>query len=512
MAWTLFRNGTFLTPGGSQPTHAALLADGGRVAAIGEGLTAPAGVEVIDLGGRVTIPGPIDAHCHLVSYGMIRMREADLRGARSLAEIEARLKEHARLLDLRPGDGRWLLARAFDQELLSGGRWPTREDLDRVAPDRPLRITRVCGHALVANTAALRAAGLDPTRAEPGLAEGILTESRMGPIYAAIPEPSDAEWLQAARWACEEAARVGFVGVHSLMADEREVRALIDLRREGSLPVRVRMQLPFALLQHAHALGFRTGFGDETLVVGAVKLFSDGSLGARTAALNAPYSDAPHTSGELIYPPEELARRVRAVVEAGFQPCVHAIGDHAMEVTLDAFEAAVGGLPPGAIRFPPRIEHASVVTPRLIERMRSLGVGAAVQPQFAGSDSWAPQRLGPERVRGCYAFRTLREAGVPLAGSTDCPVETLDAMAALGQAVSGPAWSPEEALPLDAALRMFSEGAYAIDGGAGGRLQPGDFADFVVLEEDPRTVAPADVERIGVAMTVVGGRVVYRAA
>jgi len=290
-----------------------------------------------------------------------------------------------------------------------------------------------------------------------------------------------------------------------LMADEREVRALIDLRREGPLPVRVLMQLPYSMLEHAAGIGLRTGYGGDYLSIGAIKLFSDGSLGARTAALLEPYTDDPTTVGELIYPPDELARRVQRVHAAGFQVCIHAIGDRAMETTLDAIESAVNVHGPWS--FPPRIEHASLVNPRILARMRSLGVGAAIQPQFARSDYWAPERLGSDRARGCYAFHTLAEAGIPLAGSTDCPVEELDAMAAIGQAVTRPEWSPQESLPLDRVLRLFSEGAYALRGfpPGTGRLAPGQAADFVVLEADPRRAPPAEIERIPVFMTVVGG-------
>lgn len=512
---TLFHNGHFWTLAEGRPDARGLLARGGRIERVffdPEELSAcrdrmvqlfGSDAEVVDLGGRVVVPGPVDAHCHLVSYGMIQSREADLRKCGSLEELSQRLKAHRDRSGMGPGEGRWLLGRGFEQDLLAERRWPSRRDLDAVAPDLPVRITRVCGHALVANTPALRAAGLDPSHREPGLPEGVVTEHRMAPVHQAVPEPSEADWIAAARWACEEAARVGFVGVHSLMAHEREVRALLDLRRQGPLPVRVTMQLPYSLLEPAAAVGFRTGFGDEHLRIGAIKLFSDGSLGARTAALQEPYADAPETSGELIFEPGELARRVRRTYEAGFQSCVHAIGDRAMHLTLDAFEAAA----PLLGSFPPRIEHASLVDAAIVRRMQALRVGAAIQPQFARSDYWAPERLGEARARGCYAFRTLWEAGIPLAGSTDCPVEALDAMAAIGQLVHRPDWSPDQGLPLEATFRIFSEGSYRLLGmpPESGRLVRGGYADFVVLEQDPRALGPAAVEEIKVSATVVGG-------
>ena len=512
MNTTLFVNGRFWPLQTDGAEARALRARGGRIELLTAETPQPLpGETVVDLGGRVAIPGPVDAHCHLVSYGMMQRREADLRGVRSLAELAERLRAHRRRLGLTPASGAWLLGRGFEQDLLAEARWPTRHDLDQIAPDLPLRITRVCGHALVANTAALRVAGLDPEARLEHFPEGVLTEEAMGPVHAAVPPPTPAEWLDAAREACLEAARVGFVGIHSLMAHEPEIRGLVELHQTEGLPVRVLMQYPYRLLESAARAGLRTGFGDDYLRIGAVKLFSDGSLGARTAALLQPYADDPSTTGELIYSPEELAERVRRVYEEGFQVCIHAIGDRAMEVTLDAIEAAPGGGAPWS--FPPRIEHASLVNPRIVERMRRLGVGAAVQPQFARSDYWSPERLGLERARGCYAFRTLWEAGIPLAGSTDCPVERLDALAAIGQTVHRPEWSPEERIPLADTLRIFSEGSYALRGCApgAGSLAPGEFADFVVLEADPRAVPAAEVEQIPVAMTVVGGEIRYAA-
>lgn len=508
----LYQNGIFWPgQGGANPN--SLLARGGRIQALNPTAEEAAGATRIDLRGRVAIPGPVDAHCHLVSYGMDCIREADLRGATFLAEIRKRLEDQARRMHIKPGDGQWLLGRGFEQDRLAEGRFPTRSDLDEISSEIPIRITRVCGHALVANTPALRLAGLDPEQSLPGFPQGVLTETAMRPVHRSVPEPSAEDWKKAALFACREAAQKGFVGIHSLMAHGREMRALADLAAEGPLPVRVQMQLPYSLLQQASDSGLRTGFGSDTLTIGAVKLFSDGSLGARTAALLEPYSDDPSTSGELIYEPEELTECVRKVYDAGFQVCIHAIGDRAMEVTLDAIGMAeLRRSEKGLLReFPPRIEHASVVNADIVRRMSELGVAAAIQPQFAWSDYWAPERLGPERVKGCYAFKTLWDAGIQLAGSTDCPVEILDAMAALGATIHRPDWSPQEALPLEAAVRIFSEGSYALQGRRNGRFKLEDWADFVVLEHDPRRVPVGEIQSIPVVMTVVGGEVSWGA-
>jgi len=508
-----FTNGCFLTLDPAHPPSDELRCLGGRIVSLGRHAQGSA-AEVVDLGGRTVIPGPVDAHCHLVSYGMLQIREAELRGATSLSEIGVRLRSHARRRGIEVNSGRWLLGRAFDQELLPGGAWPTRADLDELEPTLPVVITRVCGHALVANSVALQQAGLPADAHSGALPSGVLTETEMRPLLTAIPSPTPEEWLTAAEWACNAAARAGFVGAHSLMANAAEIRALLDLHRRASLPVRVLMQLPFPLLEHAVSTGLRTGFGDDFLALGAVKLFSDGSLGARTAALREPYADDPANNGELIYAIEELTERVGQIYRGGFQACIHAIGDRAMAETLTALEVANDPARGGSLPIlPPRIEHASMVDEDLIERLRALGVGVAVQPQFAWSDRWLPERVGPARIGGCYALHAMWTAGVPMAGSTDCPVETLDAMAAIGAMVQPPDWLPGARLPLDTALRVFSEGAYTISGRDPGlgRLAPGGYADFVVLEEDPRRIPTAELARIPVAMTVVGGEIRYAA-
>jgi predicted amidohydrolase YtcJ len=499
---TLWHGGT-IYPRPGDPPAAALAVVHGRVAGVGDAgeLRACWGTSAreIDLGGRVLLPGLIDAHCHLVAYGLIHRREADLRGALSIAEIQARLRTHAGAMEEDPAGDRWLLGRGFEQELLAEGRWPARADLDAVSADQPIRITRVCGHALVANSAALRRARLEPA------GDGRFTEQAMAAFYRAVPPPDDAEWLAAARWATAEAAAAGWTGVHCLVTEPGEIRALQTLRDAGELPIRVRLQISYGMLEPARALGLRTGFGDDRLRLGAVKLFADGSLGARTAALQAAYADDPGNRGTLIYPQEELDRRVAAVGEAGFQVAIHAIGDAALDAALTAIERS----PRRAPR--PRVEHASLAPPALRARMRRLGAVAAVQPPFVLADIWMAARVGPERLSWAYPFRTLRAEGVPLAGSTDCPVEALDAWAAVAAAVHRGGQNPDESLPLADALALFTRGsAYAAgDEERLGALAPGQCADFLVLGVDPFALPAEALAALRPALTVVDGEVVY---
>jgi predicted amidohydrolase YtcJ len=507
---TLWHNGRIYP----RPTDApvpALAVTGGCVAGLGEAsvLRARWGApeREIDLEGRAVVPGLIDAHCHLLAYGLSRRREADLRGAGSIAAIQERLQRHAATVGAADDAGRWLLGRGFEQERLAEGRWPTRDDLDRVRREQPIRITRVCGHALVVNSAAMRRVGMEPS------GDGRFTEDAMAPFFRALPPPDDAEWLAAARWATHEAAATGWTGVHCLLTEAGEIRALQTLHEAGELLLRVRIQLPFRMLEAAEAMGLRTSFGDDWLRLGAVKLFADGSLGARTAALRAPYNDDPGNVGTLLYPQEELDRRVAAIDAAGFQVAIHAIGDAALEAALIAIERRPQGVPR------PRVEHASLAPPDLRARMRDLGVVAAVQPPFVLSDTWMAERVGPERLPWAYPFRTMRAEGLVLAGSTDCPVEALDAWAAVAAAVTGRPTTTssdqrptsDESISIAEALEIFTLGsAYAGgDERRVGALLPGYCADFVVLDDDPFTIPAEQIAALQPAMTVVGDAITY---
>lgn len=459
--------------------------------------------ERVDLQGRTVLPGLVDAHCHLLSYGLRRLRETDLRGVRSIAELQERLRSAT---TTPPDSGEhWLLGAGFDQERFAEGRWPTRADLDAVSLHRPIRVTRVCGHAIVVNSAAMRRAGMEP------VGDGFFVESAMAPFHDAVPDPDDDEWRAAAIHGIRDALHAGWTGVHCLVTEAGEIRAPRALIGRSGQGPRIRIQLPYRLLEPARALGLSTGFGDDRLRIGAVKLFADGSLGARTAAPRAPYADDPGNRGVLIHAQEELDRRVAEIGEAGFQVAIHAIGDAALEAALTAIERA-----PHRVA-PPRIEHASIAPPELRKRMRQLGVVAAVQPPFVLSDTWLEERLGPERLAWAYPFRGMRAEGITLAGSTDCPVEAVDAWPAVAAAVHRGGQNPAEALSLSEALDLFTAGSAAAAGKERpgesilpGYLLPGQPADFLVLEEDPFTLPTEALSGLRPVATVVAGEVQFK--
>jgi predicted amidohydrolase YtcJ len=432
----------------------------------------------LNLAGRTVTPGFIDSHIHLLWYGMQLLRQVDLVGSVSIDDVLGRLSQRA-----GRSEG-WVQGHGFDQDKLAERRFPTRADLDRVSRDRPILISRICGHATVANSAAI--ALLDPAERAAGDEEsGLYTETASDAFYHRIPPLSESEMEEAGLAACAIALRTGITSVHTLLDTPDQMLAWSRLRRKGKLPIRITAMPPYKSVATLHAHGISTTFGDDWLRVGAAKLFSDGSLGAHTALLAQPYADNPDTRGIRIYDPEDLKRKAADAQAKGFQLAIHAIGDQAVRETIDAIEFALAGESNRYHRH--RIEHASVISPDSLERLAKLGIVCTLQPQFVTSDTWTADRLGPARTPWAYPFKSMLNAGVPITLSSDCPVEKLDAFAALSSAVGRDPWSPHETLTPEQAIRAYCLGsAYA--GHAEdrvGSLTPGKLADFVVLSADP---------------------------
>lgn len=502
---TVFCNGRIRTLGPSGVVSTMLVDDAGTIVATGADVQShpmAAVADRCDLGGRTVLPGPVDAHDHLLWLAHDDLRAANLVGCDSLDELLARLAAHR---ERRP-DG-WLTGYGFDHERFPDAAFPTRADLDRVSTTRPIVVSRVCGHAIAANSRALELAGVSSDT-------GILTEERMDPVYAAIPEPTVDEWVDIARHGIRLLAAGAFTGAHVLVNTPAEVAAFQRLRAQGELTVRIRLQIPYRLLKHLKAVGLMTGLGDEWLRIGSIKLFSDGSMGARTAALTTDYADEPGNRGELIHPRERLAAMVRDVHDSGCQVCVHAIGDDAMDATMDAIIAASGS---GTRAARHRIEHASITRPDQIRRLAETGIVTCVQPQFTVTDFWTVSRLGEERKGWIYPFASMLREGVILAGGTDAPVERLSSLEAVGRAVTRDApWRgeaisrghvPGECLSVEQAWRVFAEGsAYAgFAEGRFGALEPSKACDFIALDGDPWTADPKSLETMEPAMVVTGG-------
>ena len=513
--------------GKGRPAATAIAVKDGRVAALGsdtdvQPLIGP-GTRVVDLHGRLVVPGFNDAHVHFLSGGF-GLLSVDLRDARDEQDFAARIGAHARTLPR----GTWIQEGNWDHETWPSKALPTRALIDAVTPDHPVFVQRLDGHMALANSLALRLAGVTRESKDPdggtivrdaaGEPTGILKDNAEELVTRAIPEPSREMNLRAARAALKEAARVGVTTIQDNSSIDA-LRTYQDLRAAGELTARFYVwRYASSALEPLEKAGLRTGLGDEWIRLGALKILSDGSMGSGTAAFFDPYTDDPRTTGLLLHPVPELERLIREADAAGFQLAVHAIGDRANSLVLDAFEKAAAANPARERRF--RIEHAQVVRKADLARYRRLGVIASVQPSHGIDDMrWAERRIGKERARDAYNIRSFTEAGVAVAFGTDWFVEPLDPRLGLYAAVTrerpegGPpgGWFPEEKIALEDALDLYTRGsAYAeFAEKEKGTLDPGLLADLVVFAADLFRIPPREILTTPVDFTVAGGRVVF---
>jgi predicted amidohydrolase YtcJ len=526
LAADLVLRGGRVWAGKGLPAATALAARDGRVVAVGgDGDVTPwigPGTKVVDLGGRLAVPGFNDAHVHFLSGGF-GLLSVDLRGAADEADFARLIGGHARTLP----KGTWILEGNWDHEAWPSKALPTRAVIDAVTKDHPVFVQRLDGHMGLANSAALRLAGITAETPDPpggtivrdasGAPTGILKDNAADLVARVIPEPSREMNLRAARAALAEAARVGVTTIQ----DNSAVDALPtyqELRARGELTARMYVWRFASAMPSLVSAGIRSGLGDEWIRLGALKILADGSMGSGTAAFFAPYTDDPKTSGLLLQPIEELERTIREADAAGFQLAVHAIGDRANSLVLDAFEKAARANGPRDRRF--RIEHAQVVRKQDLPRFKALGVIASIQPSHCIDDMrWAEKRIGAARARDSYNFRSFTAAAIPVAFGTDWFVEPLDPRLGLYAAVTrelpagGPAggWFPEEKISLEDALDLYTRGsAYAeFAETEKGTLERGRLADIAVFHRDLFTVEPRAILDTPVDLTIVGGRIVF---
>jgi hypothetical protein len=447
------------------------------------------------------------------------LSEAQLSGATSEQEMVRRVVDFA-----RGRDREWIVGRGWDQNLWPSQQFPTRAALDVALPDRPVFLVRVDGHALLANSAALRRAGIGKDTKDPdggrivrdgqGEPTGVLVDTAMDLLWAVRPPASVVEREEAFLRAQDVLLAFGVTGIHDAGLSSVDQTVLEDLEKRGKLKIRIYG------MASADAVPARPHSG-EYYELRAVKAYADGALGSRGAALLAPYSDDPAQSGLLVTPPRELRRMADVCLERGFQLCTHAIGDRGNRIVLDTYEAAFAARGQGDAgrhaRF--RIEHCQVVAPGDFERFRALGVIASMQPTHCTSDGpWAPLRIGAERMKGAYAWRDMLKLQIPLAFGSDFPVESPDPRLGLfAAATRRPPERPDhpafagEVLTLREALYAYTAGAAwaSFHEDDRGRLRAGYAADFTIFDRDFLQVAdPAEVLRARVVWTVVAGAVV----
>src|SRR6478609_3576816 len=483
---------------------------------------------VIDLGGHFVMPGFNDAHVHLGSGGFEKLN-VDLVGSKSLDDMKQRIA--ARVKTAAPGE--WIVGRGWDHTLWAEQKTPTRADIDSVTGNHPAIFNRVDGHIAIANSAALKVAGVtaqspDPhggkiDRDDKGEPTGILRETAMGAVFQKIPPPSPAQRRKAAELALQDAARWGITSAQD-NSDWEDFLTYEQMEKEGKLTLRIAEWLPFDAPpdQLLHARRYHPQ-NDPMLHTGMLKGFMDGSLGSRTAAMLAPYDDDPKNAGIPRYEQDKLDAAAAERATAGFQLGFHAIGDRGARMALDAFAYAAEQnhkAKTHGLLTRDRIEHDQVIAPEDFEKFKKLGVIASVQPNHLLTDmNWAEAHIGPERAKHSYPWKEFEDNGIPLAFGTDYPVEPITPFRGLYAAVTRKneagtkEYYPEQKLTIDHAIAAYTTGAaYAeFEEDKKGSLSPGMLADFVVLDRDITKVAPPEILKTRVLRTVVGGKTVYEA-
>ncbi len=507
-----------------QPVATAMSVQEGRIVAVGDAdalSEAHGDLPVLSAAGKTVIPGLIDAHAHLRNLAQMRL-SADLVGTGSIEEIIARLKEHEKHLSA----GEWLRGRGWDQNDWPTVAFPTRMDLDAAFPDRPVWLERIDGHAMWANTAALQAVsdnllkgaeappGGQLFRLEDGSASGVFIDDAEHLVGVAVPPFTSDALDRGLEMALEEASRYGLTGVHEAGVDTSDINRFIRFADEGRLTVRVHaMAEPGPAFERYCSDHYSRE--DDLIGIRSVKIYLDGALGSRGAALMQEYSDDPGNHGLMRTAPADFAELVDRALACGYQVNTHAIGDSANRLLLDTYEAA---------RITPegrhRNEHAQILALDDIDRFATLGIIASMQPTHATSDMyWAEDRLGPHRIKGAYAWRSLLDSGARLAFGSDFPVEQVNPMLGFHAALTRQddqlwpegGWYPEERLDRPEVLHAFTLGAAwsGFQDKDTGSLEPGKWADFVVLDRDIMQVAPPAILGTRVEATFVAGRAVH---
>ena len=512
------------------PAADAVAILGNRIAAVGSTaeirpLAGPR-TRVIDAGGKLVLPGFNDAHVHFLSGGF-SLANVDLRDAQSPQEMARRLGEYARKLP----KGRWILGGDWDHERWPGAPLPTREMIDAATPDNPVWVSRLDGHMALGNTLALKLAGItretkdppgglvvrDPKTGEP---TGVLKDCAEDLVDRVIPEKTFEEKHIAARAGTDYAAQVGVTSLTDMSAGE-DVGLYQHMLERGELKTLIYATRSIVSWETLARTGVRAAFGSDMLRIGALKGFADGSLGSSTALFFQPYSDTPDTRGLLfdqMLPEGIMLKRVEGADKLSLQVMIHAIGDEANMRILDIYQQAADKNGPRDRRF--RIEHAQHLRPAEIARFGKQKVIASMQPYHAADDGrWCDKRIGPERSKDTYAFRSLLDAGAVLAFGSDWTVAPLNPMEGLKAAVTRQTldgkhpdgWHPEQTLTLDEAIHACTVGsAYAeFAEHLKGTITPGKLADIVMLDRDIYKINPSDIDKARVVLTVMDGRIVH---
>jgi predicted amidohydrolase YtcJ len=527
----IVHNAKVYTVNSTQPEAQAVAVRGDRIVLVGSTDAALAlrgsDTQVIDAGGATLVPGIQDSHGHFTNLGA-SLQVLPLRGTTSYEQIVEMVR--ARAATARPGE--WIQGRSWDQNDWPVKDWPHHGQLTAAAPNNPVYLTRVDGHAALVNKAALDAAGITSSTADPpggriirdgaGEAAGVLIDTAQDLVGSKIPPVSAAQLEEQILLADAEARKLGLTMVHDAGATPNHVAAYKRLIDAGRLKTRLYVMLrgPLSMLEPEFKKGPLINYGGHRLSVRAIQIGADGALGSRGAALLEPYSDEPSTTGLMTMAPDEIYAQTLAASRAGFQTCIHAIGDRGNRVAMDTFERVQSEVS-GARNLRMRNEHAQILDAAEIPRFAQLNVIASMQATHATSDMpWVPERIGPERTaEGAYVWQRLIKSGVVLANGSDFPVEEPNPMlgfyaAVTRQDASGRppgGWMPDERLSRDEMLKSFTwNAAYAAHAETDlGSLEVGKLADMVLLDKDVMTVDPKEILSTRPRLTIIGGEIVF---
>ncbi|MFN7946450.1 MAG: amidohydrolase [Blastocatellia bacterium] len=531
----LLKNGNIYTISDSQPTAEAVAIKYGKIVFVGSNADAKKyevkGVRVIDLKGRTVVPGLADAHYHFAGVGLREMN-LNLEGTTSLDDFLAKVK--ARVDKAKPGE--WITGRGWIETFWQPPVFPTRADLDRIAPNNPVYLTRADGHGAVVNSAAFKIAGITKETESPfggeimkdkqtGEPNGMLLDRAQGLVGRHIPRETREQIEQALILADKRSTSLGWTQVHDAGVSFDQIEMVKKLYSEGKLKIRLYEAIrgPGADAQKLLREGAITGLFDNRLTVRTIKVSIDGALGSKGAALLEPYADH-DTAGFLTQKEEDVVPLLKEALKKGIQVEVHAIGDLANRTILDWYERAFNEVPPiqRQDRSDPRwrVEHAQIVSPDDIPRFAKMKIIPSMQPSHAIGDlHFAPSRLGLKRLEGAYAWQTFIKQGNIIAGGSDAPVERGEPMIEFYAAVarkdlkgfSGEGWHPEQKVTREQALKMFTIwAAYAaFEEKMRGSVEPGKLADLTVLSNDIMKIAEPEILKTKCVMTIINGEIVF---
>ena len=468
--------------------------------------------KILRLNGKTVIPGIIDTHVHVADFGRI-LSWLNLEAIASIKELQNSLNQRVKTTS----KGKWIIGRGWNEANFAEKRLPTLSDLDVVSPNNPVVLYHYSGQMCVINSEAAELADINKQskngieRNQAGESTGVLRNEATNLVWKIIPQPDEQEMFESSILALQQIAKAGITSIHWLPLCSDEIKVIQELNQKNKLPIRINVIASANFFDEIHKAALEENSKCGMLKFGGFELFADGYLASRTAALIKPYTDYPNETGQLLFSQEKLTLAAKKITAAGFQLVIHGVGDQAVDTALNVIAEALGNNAEKKLRC--RVEQAAVLTEKLVDRMKKLEVTVSVQPRVIASEfkMWsAINHLGADRARLLFPLKTLFDAGVWVAGGSDCPMEPLNPMLGIQEAVIREPF-PEQRLSIEEALRIYTiNAAYlSCEEESKGSIDPGKLADFTVLSENPLTSEPYRLSCITVEMSILGGQVIF---